>query len=68
MPDRDAATTLRAQIEQFVPDGFRDEDGVWHEGPHRRDAFAAVDELEAEIERLRERNIRLMELASRGDE
>ena len=29
----------------FVPQGFRDEDGVWHHGPHYAEAMAALDVL-----------------------
>jgi len=36
---------LVGYIEQYVPDGFRDDDGVWHGGPHQRDAFAALNTI-----------------------
>lgn len=45
----DPAMTLRESIEEHVPDGFRDEDGVWHDGPHQRDALAQLDAIEARI-------------------
>lgn len=41
--------TLREAIEEFVIDGFRDDDGVWHDGPHRRAALAELDGLEAKL-------------------
>jgi hypothetical protein len=43
------ADDLQAAIEQFVPDGFRDEDGVWHDGPHRTAALAELDDLLAVV-------------------
>jgi hypothetical protein len=43
----DAAADLRDSLTRYVPDGFRDEAGVWHDGPHRVAALAALDRLEA---------------------
>jgi hypothetical protein len=45
---------LRGYIERYVPDGFRDEEGVEHEGPHRAAALSALDALVAENQRLRQ--------------
>lgn len=41
----EARKVLLSKINQFVPSGFRDEDGVWWEGPHRIEAQRAVDDL-----------------------
>ncbi len=42
------ADTIRHYLVQYLPDGFRDEAGVWHEGPHRTQSLAALDALLAE--------------------
>lgn len=34
---------------RFIPDGFRDEDGVWHEGPHRVEFEATLELLESDV-------------------
>jgi hypothetical protein len=31
---------------QFIPSGFRDEDGVWHEGPHSAEYATALSRIE----------------------
>jgi hypothetical protein len=36
---------IRAALVRWIPDGFRDDDGVWHDGPHRLAALAALDTL-----------------------
>lgn len=46
-----SADTIRQALTAYLPDGFRDEDGVWHDGPVRQDALAAVDALLAVGER-----------------
>jgi hypothetical protein len=45
-PD-EAVSVLLAKVTQFVPSGFRDEDGVWWDGPHRLEAQRAIDDLRA---------------------
>ena len=52
-PVSELAAILRSTLVDFVNDGWRDEDGVWHLGPNRRDALDAVDALVGEIKRLR---------------
>ncbi len=47
-----SALPLR-DLRQFIPDGFRDEDGVWHDGPHRIAFDQAVERLEKYEEALR---------------
>jgi hypothetical protein len=41
---------IRAALEQWAPDGFRDDDGVWHDGPHRINTLAALGRLVARLE------------------
>lgn len=43
--------TLREKADLFVRPGFRDEDGVWHDGPHRIEFDAALHDLAAEEDR-----------------
>jgi hypothetical protein len=31
---------------QFIPGGFRDEDGEWHDGPHSAEFAKALSQLE----------------------
>lgn len=50
----DALTVLRDKMNLFVPSGFRDEDGVWHDGPHQIEFIAALDAVEALVESMRE--------------
>lgn len=62
MPDRPGDEQV-AELERLrelvllrVPDGFRDDDGVWHDGPHRLAFLADLDAIAAllaERERLR---------------
>ena len=59
---------LREMVMLRVPDGFRDDDGVWHDGPHRITALADLDALAAllaERKRLRAENERLREALRR---
>ncbi len=56
------ADTIRHYLVQYLPDGFRDEDGVWHEGPHRAQSLAALDALLAENQRLSDEMQRLREM------
>ena len=37
--------TLEEAIGQFVPTGFRDDVGVWHEGPHQARALSELERL-----------------------
>ena len=39
-------TVLREALEEHVPDGSRDDDGVWWDGPHLIDALAALAQVE----------------------
>ena len=48
----DPAADLREALERYVPTGFRDDDGVWHEGLSRAKARAALDVLAARLEAL----------------
>jgi hypothetical protein len=41
---------LRTKAELFVRPGYRDEDGVWHDGPHRVEFDAALARLAARLE------------------
>jgi hypothetical protein len=41
---------LADAIRRYVPSGFRDDDGVWHHGPHQNDALFALDSLVAALE------------------
>jgi hypothetical protein len=47
MSDERPQDTLHRLIDTHVMDGFRDDDGIWHDGPNRRDGFAALDVLRA---------------------
>jgi chromosome segregation ATPase len=44
------AQAIRQRLVQFVPNGFRDEDGVWHGSQHRIETLAALDALVAELD------------------
>ena len=39
---------IREMLKAYVPDGYRDEDGVWNEGPNLGAALSALDALVAE--------------------
>ena len=43
--ESNALFSVLRQKREFLPDGFRDEDGVWHDGPHREEFDAMVNEL-----------------------
>jgi hypothetical protein len=45
-----AALFLREMVRMFVPGGFRDEDGVWHDGPNALASNNALDALVARVE------------------
>lgn len=55
-------SVLRSKRE-FMPEGFRDDDGVWHDGPHRIE----FDEALAEIEDAFKRVFLLARVANEGD-
>jgi hypothetical protein len=38
---------------QFIPNGFRDDDGVWHDGPHSAEFATTISKLEYGWKRLR---------------
>jgi len=40
---------LRDCLNERVPDGFRDDDGVWHDGPLLIDALADLDSLRSTV-------------------
>lgn len=43
-----AADVIRAALTRWVPYGFRDDDGVWHEGVCQTEALAALERLVVE--------------------
>lgn len=60
-----AVEQLRKFVTLYVPAGFRDKDGVWHDGPHRPRFLASLDVLEARLTELeRERSAQEMTLAA----
>ena len=72
MNPEQAAETLATKIDLFVPEGFRDEDGVWHDGPHKSEATVALaalvernQRLEAQILSVELRNQELLEINAR---
>lgn len=50
MPISNPLDVLREKADLFVLSGFRDEDGVWHDGPHCIEFDAALAQLEALVE------------------
>ncbi len=40
---------IEEALTRWVPDGFRDEDGVWHDGPHRAAALEALAVLRGRL-------------------
>lgn len=40
---------LSAVIRKYVPDGFRDDDGIWHQGPHRLTALTNLAAVAAAL-------------------
>ena len=51
-PDLDELERLREMVMLRVPDGFRDDYGVWHPGPHRITALGDLDALASRVETL----------------
>ena len=43
---------LHDLISLYVPSGFADEDGVWHDEPHRKTALATLERLRVRCERV----------------
>ena len=52
---RKALEMVREKADLFVRVGFRDEDGVWHVGPHRIEFDAALATLTEHLERLEQK-------------
>jgi hypothetical protein len=59
---------IRESLVTFVPDGFRDEDGTWWDGPHRRDALLALDVLVGRLEQAEQVADRALAAAEQKDE
>ena len=51
---RDDLEQLREHVTLYVPAGFQDEDGVWHDGPHRARFLASLDRVAARVASLEE--------------
>lgn len=49
MAERESLFHALRQKRDFLPDGFRDEDGVWQDGPHRAEFDSALNDLELRI-------------------
>lgn len=49
MTVQDDLTLIREALEEFLPDGYRDDDGVWHDGPIQAESLAALARVEARL-------------------